>query len=1199
MAMKLRKHNCAHFSDGHPMDGLKRKENFSNAFPHKTGSQNTPLITVFTSKNKLAKRMDHEGNWLESEVMSKGQASIREIPDLETLAAQIESLTPHQAIGLGIMRNGRKRATIATKAALDKGRAPVNAIARGNESFELASSGFLLIDVDDDTSPEQVISHLAEFLLELGRARWLALASSRHHVIDPNGKTVYRKGGWHLYAQISEGLYNLPALAKTYEQWAQANGYATQELNAAGALCWKYPIDISVWKSAASRIIFETVLLPKGYRAERPVRWINPEGGPVALPVPAGEGSPARTQPSKKFASTNNIISKDKQQPHHEHLLPPAVAAYNAATDLKAALTKYGYRHHTDNKWSAPEQSGNSAGVTLYQGTPDKVHHFTTKGPLAGRSADAFDLLTVYEYNGDRQAALDACRLRYQPTDTTITARDNLTIMSPAAQQAWRDWLDSKDSRFLGRAALYDGVEQQISASQWAAERNRPELAPEILQALKHERRARWGGMHTTEEWREPLRCTSIDKAGERLRNTSASTFLQGPLGCGKTDKALRPLVMASSGPVLIINHLRALSNELASKMHAQHYQQEDPLRHDRSLVTTIHSLNTGTVLKWIQDANPQLILIDEAASVAGVLAQPGGNLSQAQQLRALDILRTQAIRGARIVMADGDLTPPARILADLLGVAAWLVAPSEFEQPAVQLVHATPCITVDEEGRKHRCDTSPLHDAIKSINELVLFCDIRSDVDAWHQLLPDLLPLHGDNCGEDRQAAFLDAPNATAMIERRICYSSLLGAGISITSVELPVFGCYTGHLAPHTTWQALRRFRRPSGGIIRIQVASRACKPRIQHAVTDEAELLAAVQELGGAGAVDSTVAAWQALQAAYYAMSNRWQQNPAAALLTYLEEAGIHVSVVIDGSGINDDDYKHAAQSSKAARIEALRNAPCVSDAEQSRLRNKPRRTLTEAAILHRANAERTLHISHIDHETDGTLPQSLAEAITCAKLENRAQLAAYLWRTPDSCAYQDSHSNSHQQIRQRLAAATLAYVGITPEASAEPGTAALTIADARAFIQQLDTLLPKRGRLILLHEMGLPQLPSKSARDSAVTIWQRDWLGGWGLKRVGRMDKRDAASNRITGSIWQIAPLVERFGQRIAAALNATHKAPQSHVSRGLQPTPILDEDNNLSDVERWASPRSNACHSQPIKEQHEQGNTKTETGASPQ
>lgn len=58
------------------------------------------------------------------------------------------------------------------------------------------------------------------------------------------------------------------------------------------------------------------------------------------------------------------------------------------------------------------------------------------------------------------------------------------------------------------------------------------------------------------------------------------------------------------------------------------------------------------------------------------------------------------------------------------------------------------------------------------------------------------------------------------------------------------------TGHLAPHTIWQAVRRFRRPSNGTIRIQIASRACKPHVQQAVTHAAKWLAAFQEYGGQG-------------------------------------------------------------------------------------------------------------------------------------------------------------------------------------------------------------------------------------------------------------------------------------------------------------------------------------------------------------
>lgn len=1098
-------------------------------------------LTVFTSASRACKKMHPNGTWEPGGSITKGRAEVLDVAGLEALQALIEGLTANQFLSLGVLK-GRTAAPVATIAAIEDGRAPAGAVARSKESMELPTAGFLLIDVDDGSEPEPVLQHLGEFMPALTTIRWLALGSSRHRVVDRSGNVVCKKGGWHLYAEVADGLQYLEDVARVYEAWARENGHAEQEKNAGGALGWKYPIDTSVWKTARNRPVFESVQVPSGFRTERPVRWINPEGGALTIPRPAAaDRAPAAKQIAAGAGKQGKRSGKVRERDDH-----PAVAAYNAATDLEEVLERYGYRPRSASSWATPEQSDAGNGAHVYWGDPDTVHHFTSKSALANKCCTAFDLLVAYEYKGDRAAAFAAVRAKYMPAPADAVKRDNLGKMGEGARQAWLAWLAGGGLRYLGRCALLEGVEQRISASAWAAERNRPELVPEILQALALVRLQRFGGLHAPADWLERQHCT-IGDAGALLVKGNASTFLQAPLGAGKTERALRPLV-AASGPVLIINHLRSLSGELASKMAAQHYLQGEPLREDRPLVTTIHSLGKWRVQQWIDEVAPTLVIIDEAAGVADVLGQPGGNMTDRERLDALGTLEKLRQAGARFVLADGDVTPPARVLADMLGVSEWISAQGEYAQPAVAMHYAT--------KTKGAPATTPLHDAIKGADALALFCDTKTEACAWEQMLPGALALHGSNTGEPRQAAFLDAPDTSASSEGRIVYTSVLGAGVSVTSVERPVFAVYSGHLAPHTTWQALRRFRRVADGVIRVQVNLGAGRPRRLDAVTDAQEWLASWQEYRGIEGMGNVFDWLMAIRAAYCAMTDRWQQNPAAALRTYLEEAGVAVAVKLGTDGDGDEDHKLARALVKDAELEQFRTAARIDKRELARLQAAPRKTMADAARERRAVAERNLHLTCSDFDADGNLPPKLAAAIMRGNLENTAKMAAHAWKEPETCMTQTAISTTGKgdhMLRRQLALVTFGLVGVDSYSPEKPGAALVTAESAAPFLTTLDKILPRKGRLALLRELGLPALPTAKASNRTRLAWLANWLRGWGMESTGQEWARSASGERIRGSRWQINPMVAEYGKRIAAAENFRYgETPVTRVAPGLEP-----------------------------------------------
>ncbi|NYS62598.1 DEAD/DEAH box helicase family protein [Vreelandella salicampi] len=1079
-------------------------------------------FTRYTSKRVLAKRLrrqpDGSLSWEASANLSKGRAETLKVDSLETLAECIQGTTPRQAIGVGVIRDGRTTAPVALKAAIEEGTAPAGAIARSIEHLRMPSRGLLPLDVDDGEQPQAVIDHLCQFDESLKGVKWLAVGSSRYHVTDPEGRTVTRKGGWHLYA-LAEGLGNLTDYARAYETWAKENGYAKQVIDAAGRQRWEYPIDTAVWKSAANRLIFESVALPKGYQAAKPIQWINSEGGAAVIRLPAAA----------------HLIRQQKRQ-------PPDLAAFNADADMPALLERLGYRDAGRGLWFTPGQNDRTPAAQLYD--DGRVYHRGKE--LSGQNLDALGLIAHWEFNSDFKAAAAALRASNAPDNAeieTYRARCNVDSMSLAAQRYMTAYFQHDDDLWLGMAALYDGVEQRCSINDWCKRhRQNPRI---VARVLADARRELWGAQH-----RAPgapfTRHESVPAAAQAMNASSASSYLQAPLGAGKTEKALAPIIAQHSN-VLVINHLRALSSDLANRLDAQHYQQAEALQPGR-LVTTVHSLTQPRVIRWIQDADPTLIVIDEAASVADVLGQPGGNMSDTQQAEALQLLQRLARLGVRFILADGDCPESARILAGLADVTEWHRAPGEYEQPRVEIHQGVSVETTDEKHRIRRTPTHPLSEAIRASNSLALFCDTRTDVEAWASRL-GCLGIHGENSGDPEQAAFLTAPDRQAVDRGRVVYNSVLGAGVSITSAERDVIGVYTGHLAPRAMWQALRRWRRASDGVIKIQTTPGACVPKRQQAVTDSMEWLQAQQELDGAPGIGSPLLAWHALRAAYCAETDRWTRNPQQAFVTYLEEAGIDVTVVVDSSAGTDTEHDTVKQEKKAERLQALAQAKQITDRELAKIQRQARKTSDEAMQERRAVAARALHLDNSDLTPQGHLREPLAKAILQQQLERRAGLAAYVWMDGYTVSLMDEEGRRRHHLRWQIVTETMRAVGIdplAPEATGRP----LTRLDVLALVERLDAILPSKGRLPLLRAAGLPELPRTSASKKQLAVWTREWFTRMGLTRVkGGRSKVTIEGERLDASTWKFDLMAACFAQRIAAHRNVTIRGIDS---RGLNP-----------------------------------------------
>lgn len=1096
------------------------------------------LFTRYTSPRTLAKRLRRqqgEHRWEAAANLSKGRADVLSVDSLEALADCLETVTQKQAIGVGVIQDGRKNAPVALKTAIEKGTAPADAIARSVDHLRLPSRGLLPIDVDDGQEPQAIIDHLTAFDESMKGVKWLALGSSRYHVTDKAGRTVTQKSGWHLYA-LAEGLEHLNAYAKAYEAWAREVGHARQVTDDAGRKRWVYPIDTAIWKTAANRLIFESVALPSGYKAEKPRRWINPEGTTATIQRPV-----------------QDFLTPKRQRREAD------LEALSEGMDIPDLLKRLGYRDAGRGLWFTPGQADNTPAAQYYP-KDEKVFHRGKE--LNGKNLDALGLIAHWEYGGDYKAA--AAALRASRTDeskaewASYSARCNLESMKPAAQRHMKAYIQSEDNYWLGMAALYDGVEQRIALQDWC--KQHIQMPTIVARAMDEARHGLWGGQHQAMGVRFTQH-DDINNAAAAISGSSVNAYLKAPLGAGKTEKVLAPLIEQHHN-VLIINHLRALSNDLASRLKAQHYQQATPLT-DGRLVTTIHSLGQPRVTQWLSDEAPTLVVIDEAASVADVLGQPGGNLSDTQQTETLHLLQKLAQMGTRFVLADGDCPEAAVVLAGLLNVKEWHKAPGTHEQPRVEIHQGISVTTVDDNSRIRKNATYPLSEAIRASKNLALCCDTLTDVEAWAGRL-GCLGIHGKNSGDPEQAAFLVDPDSQAPQLDRVVYNSVLGAGVSITSTEREVVGVYTGHLPPRSLWQALRRWRRAADNVIKIQTGAGTCLPKRQQAVTDSIDWLACLHDLDGLPGVGSPVHGWQALRAAYCAEVDRWTRNPQQALLTYLKEAGIEVSVIVDPSASTDPDHDTAKQDKKLERLKAFAEAEQVTDQELARIRRQPRKTSKEAAQERRGIAERTLHLDNSDLTPAGHIREPLAKQILHKQLERRASLASYLWIDGVIASEMDAVGGRgmHHHHRWRIVRATMQAVGIdslAPEAIGRP----FTRLDVLDLVKQLDNMLPTKGRLPLLRAMGLPELPRPNASKEKIAAWARDWFTRIGLARAERT-KVTIEGQRMDASRWRLDLLAACFGQRIAAHKNnvfsvgdlSSSNPAESHASRAFQVSPMF-------------------------------------------
>ncbi len=221
---------------------------------------------------------------------SMGRAEVVEVNNLNELYFQLENLQPNQAIISGITDE-----TLVN--IVKKGEEyPPFYISRSNKYFKYPKPyGILLGDYDPDKAmPEHMkLKTFHEFYNVLckilppqfAKVECLNIAGSSNGIKNSNGDLVYDSGSMHVYLiNIKLSNENIDKLIEHIKRASILHNLYYLKIFKDGSVGMRYAIDLSVLKSASSRLIFEAKPTCKdGLYQDRPQSLIFNKGSQEVL----------------------------------------------------------------------------------------------------------------------------------------------------------------------------------------------------------------------------------------------------------------------------------------------------------------------------------------------------------------------------------------------------------------------------------------------------------------------------------------------------------------------------------------------------------------------------------------------------------------------------------------------------------------------------------------------------------------------------------------------------------------------------------------------------------------------------------------------------------------------------------------------------------------------------------------------------
>lgn len=217
-------------------------------------------FSLFTSTNELTKRFDLvEGKIVKTSAAHMANGTIEKVTvdGLGGLAETIHGLKSSQALGYGIMSNGRETARVVTQSRLEEARRkaadPDSIIARTREHLNFAHlPGIMMVDHDEYKekvlSPKELIERLTFVCPAIGQAATLWKPSSSYGIRASDDPSVaITGGGQRLYFAV-ERAAGIPDAGQnlSLRLWAAGLGYI--KASKSGQPLKRTILDVSVYQ---------------------------------------------------------------------------------------------------------------------------------------------------------------------------------------------------------------------------------------------------------------------------------------------------------------------------------------------------------------------------------------------------------------------------------------------------------------------------------------------------------------------------------------------------------------------------------------------------------------------------------------------------------------------------------------------------------------------------------------------------------------------------------------------------------------------------------------------------------------------------------------------------------------------------------------------------------------------------------------
>lgn len=1076
-------------------------------------------LTLFTARKRLTKHVTKHGEEIrkESAALARGDAQRVEVANARELAHLLDNLAPEQALAYGVTE--RLAARIGPRDHLRPGE-----ISRTRDNFTWpAGPGVLFLDLDgkhDADDVPRLRALLAQAMPELEAAPQVWSRSSSGGIRDTATGEIH-KGGLHCLILVADAQAIPTIGTQLYNAlWLHGEGWHQLSRGENPAALERGLVDASVWQPERLDYAAAPVL---GDGLERiggsVIATFNDDAAPLdqATIKPLSDAQEAAVSAAKADSKAQALENVTRARRELLEALPPAE------------------REPQRRRWLALDRQSL---------TPD-ARIILARG----------ECITAAEILAD-PARFNGAKC-FDPSDPDNGSANESQAVIYADAQGCRVWSFAHGGRLFRIEETPQDVPPEVVAlppeparrdvvsacyrHRAAAVMGGLEAAAEEVGASLEFARVAWFG-HLREQ-AAPLHAAAqpsetfdtFEEVADRFDVTGESLFTLAKLGTGKSRELGGRVVrqaQAEGRPVLTVTVLRALTWQNATIFDAAHYSDAEPLLAAAHTVsTTVHSLAHPKLDAFMQRLEDQkgVVVVDEAAAVAGLLFSSGGILDDRQRFEILRRLEHLAASGVSFLMLDGDATPTATVLADLLGCR--VVECSEQHHPD-PLAAVYPVQRLTDRVTDKAITATPCHanivEALAKGERVVLATDSREQAERLHRVYAPMaargaLCIHGGNADEPEQAAFRENPNEQAERFQLVTYSPALSVGVSVTSVAAHVFAfASAGTLDAAQLWQLARRYRRPLLGMVRFIVEPHLCRPQRQplglrgimaditgHARTLDALSPAPEPELRGMVADH-----WQ---------RNLYQANPLHALVGHLANIGIETRLAYSGDASGKDARKQAREAVRAARVERVASAEALEELEADRFERQARAVEADQARLERHRIEQGLALGADDLEPDGKLPAPLVEAALYDNLLTRVRRLSWLQAAaqgadleaatdrPESFAYM-KHTNAQAKVMGELLDAL----------RDDSGAITVTASKARAVADAF------RARIRVAYS-DIPKPPPRKGRPERFARWARDLLTGWGLECIGKQRPDEYGERLYT---YAEAAEITRYSERLA-------------------------------------------------------------------